>query len=120
MAIDSEDLPLPSPSRGRFSLRRRFGVLVVGGELDSIGAPWLAAALEPLLAIGGHLRISLREVTFLGSPGLHVLADAAGALTDRGRLVILNPSTAAERAIHAAGLRGSLDIVANPQLRVAR
>lgn len=98
------------PIRG-VSTQTRFGVLVVGGELDSATAPTLAASLAPLLEAGGHVRVNARAVTFIGAAGLQVLIDAARALGTRGRLVVLDPSPVVRRAIELFGLRAMVDVV---------
>jgi anti-anti-sigma factor len=79
--------------------RLRPGKLLVAGEIDRWTAPTLTAALGPLLAVGGDVRVDARAVTFLGSAGLRVLREAADDLSGRGRLIVVDPARPVRRAV---------------------
>jgi anti-anti-sigma factor len=98
-------------SRGPLTVQKRSGVLAVAGELDAATAPAVTAALEPLIGAGAHVQINVRDVTFIGSAGLHVLEDAALSLPGGSRVILLDPSRVVLRAIELIGLRGDIDIV---------
>jgi anti-sigma B factor antagonist len=87
------------------------GVLVVAGEIDAVTAPAVSAALEPLVDAGTDVRINLRNVTFIGSAGLRVLAHAAAALQGGARVILLDPSRVVLRAFELAGLCDDVDAV---------
>jgi anti-anti-sigma factor len=91
------------------SAQTRSGVLAIAGEIDAATAP--AVTVEPLISAGTDLRIDVRDVTFIGAAGLHVLEDAARALQGRSRMTLLEPSRVVLRAIELIGLRGDLGIV---------
>ena len=76
--------------------------IVVGGELDATTVPLLRDVLMPLIRVGGRVRIDLRDVTFIDSSGLHLLAETAAALGTTGRVVV-DPSRAVQRAIGLIG-----------------
>jgi anti-sigma B factor antagonist len=97
-----------------FSVTTRGGIVVVAGDVDMLTAPALRAALCPLVEAGGHVRLNARSVTFFGSSGLHVVADAATRLGTRGRIVVLNPSAIVLRVIELFGFRDRLDVVCAP------
>lgn len=52
-------------------------VVTVGGEIDGWTAPQLRQELDTAQRQAGTLVVDLTAVTFLGSPGLRVLLDAA-------------------------------------------
>ena len=54
----------------------------LAGELDVVGAPTLAGALEPLTRRGGTIRIDLAELTFIDSTGVGALCCAAQHLVN--------------------------------------
>jgi anti-sigma B factor antagonist len=87
-------------------------VLTVAGELDMLSTPMLAEQISQEFAGGPqHLILDLSEVSFLGSSGLQVLAQAqetARAATVSLRLVCC--SHAVLRPIEVTGLAYSLDI----------
>lgn len=67
-AIDT-DLVRPAPGTA---------LLTVGGEIDTVTAPHLEAALDALLGTGDDTLVAdLSHVTFLASSGLAVLIQAA-------------------------------------------
>ena len=84
--------------------------VVVGGELDATTVPLLHDVLVPMIRAGGRLRIDLRDVTFIGSNGLHLLADTAAALGTTGRVVVVDPSPAVRRVIGLFGNELGIDI----------
>lgn len=84
-------------------------VVEVAGEVDLLTAPKLRSVLmDPLLVEPGHgpvLVVDLSGVTFLGSSGLAVLAEAAEVAQDRGFLMrVVATSRTAQRPIEATGL----------------
>jgi anti-anti-sigma factor len=94
------------------------GVVVVTGELDRATAPTLAAALVPLIEVGGQLRIDTRQLTYIGAAGLHVLDDAAHAIGDHGRVVVFDPSPIMLRAIGLVNAQRVVDVIqATPRQR---
>jgi anti-anti-sigma regulatory factor len=72
----------PASSPGWLSVETRPGVVVVVGELDLATVPAVTAALRPLVRAGGDVRIDVRGATFIGSDGIHLLEDTAGASLD--------------------------------------
>ena len=67
-------------------------------------------AIEPHLGPAQTIVLDLSEVTFVDSSLLRLLVQACGRLTsDRGSLVLRNPSNAARRLLTAARARSLLD-----------
>jgi anti-anti-sigma factor len=64
-------------------------LLHLAGELDMVGAPALTEALEPLTSRGGNIGMDLAELTFMDSSGINALCQAAQALGERGRIIVL-------------------------------
>ena len=85
-------------------------LLHLGGELDMAGAPALTDALEPLTSRGGIIGMDLTRLTFMDSTGINALCQAAQALGERGRIVVLNATQAVRRVIEIAGLGHIIDI----------
>lgn len=87
----NEDDPLDGPSgsaRGAFSaVLDGSGVLHVRGELDLARAAASRAASDQLAVCGDVVRLDLAEVTFMDSCGVHVLAEAAQAVREPGRIL---------------------------------
>jgi anti-anti-sigma factor len=84
--------------------------VTVGGALDATTVPLVRDALLPLIRTGARLRIDLRDVTFFGSSGLHLLADTATALGTTGRVVVVDPSPVTERVLELFAAELDIDI----------
>ena len=84
--------------------------VTVSGALDETTVPLLRDALLPLVRTGARLRIDLREVTFFGSSGLHLLADTAAALGTTARVVVVDPSPVAQRVLELFTAELDIDI----------
>lgn len=99
--------PSPGPLRLRLSYPEpRLAVLTVAGELDAATTPRMAALVWPRLqsALGG-LVLDLHEVTFLGVPGLKLLASAHTYTGHRGLgFAVVNSTRIVDRALAAGGL----------------
>jgi anti-sigma B factor antagonist len=80
-------------------------LLTVRGELDTLTAPELDAALRELVAgSSGRLVVDLSGVTFLASSGLAVLIQAAQRAEDGGRrLHLVVTSRAVLRPLEVTG-----------------
>lgn len=80
-------------------------VLTVRGEVDTLTAPRLGAALDELLATGDDdLAVDLDGVSFLASGGLGVLIDAARRTTRaQRRLFVVATGRAVLRPLEVTG-----------------
>jgi anti-sigma B factor antagonist len=79
-------------------------VLTVGGEIDLVTAPELAEVVGGVLSgRPGVLVVDLREVEFLSSSGLQVLAGAHQRLAD-GALRVVSTSPITTRPFTSTGL----------------
>jgi anti-sigma B factor antagonist len=89
-------------------------VLTAAGEIDSSSAPTLRSRLDAVLDDGVQaLTIDLRQVTFLDSAGLCVLAAAhRRAVREGRRLSVLATSRAVVRPMQITGLYALLDVAA--------
>ncbi|NMH96173.1 anti-sigma factor antagonist [Pseudonocardia acidicola] len=87
-------------------------VLTPAGELDMLTAPVLLERVEMHLERRDHAVIDMRDVTFLGSSGLHSLLAAKSAAQAAGTQLHLTgtdtPSTA--RVLRLSGLAPVLPI----------
>jgi anti-anti-sigma factor len=102
------------PARGTDSLLRltldrptpATTVVTVAGELDFSTAPRLAAVLETRLESAVKtVVVDLSAVTFIGSAGLEVLAQAHLRASLTGRAVrLVTGSHCVDRALHITGL----------------
>jgi anti-sigma B factor antagonist len=63
-------------------------VIAFSGEIDLATAEGFTSALQPWVETGGPITVDLSEVTFMDSTGIHALIDGAGALGDRGCIII--------------------------------
>jgi anti-anti-sigma factor len=82
---------------GLLEVRRRGAVVTLIGEVDLSTAELLRSELALACAFGdggGDVVIDFRDLTFIGSSGLHVLLEAAASLGKR-RLVLLGGGWAA-------------------------
>jgi anti-sigma B factor antagonist len=105
-AMAQADAGRTVPSLGLAESRPRPGtvVLSVGGELDTLTAPELERALDPLLTGAAVPVLDLGEVTFLASSGLAVLIRAAHRVTAQGRtLAVVAASRAVTRPLEVTG-----------------
>lgn len=73
--------------------------IIVGGELDKVTAPELAAALEAF--VGRTVQVDLAGVTFFDSSGIGALARAKASGID---VVIVEPSPVVHRVLDMVGL----------------
>jgi anti-anti-sigma factor len=74
------------------------------GSVDASNAGGVADLLEECLAEPGDLIIEMRDLEFLDSVGMGVLATAASRLGERGILIMESPTHAVARAVELAGL----------------
>lgn len=95
---------------GLLQIRASPGCVAVAGELDMATAPLVHNALQPFIRTGGRLRIDLRDVTFIDSSGLDLLAATAAALGTTGRVVVIDPSPVVRRLIDLDGRRLDIDV----------
>lgn len=91
-------------------------VLGVGGEVDTLTAPQLEAALTDLLAGPEAVRVvDLSGVTFLASSGLAVLIQAAHRAADRGgRIRVVATTRAVQRPLEITGSDQLFDMHTDP------
>ena len=81
-------------------------VVTVGGEIDALTAPELAACLAEQLAAVSLVVLALDGVQFIGSAGLSVLFEANERATREGRhLRLVCHSRVVNRALDATELR---------------
>jgi anti-sigma B factor antagonist len=81
-------------------------VVTVGGEIDTLTAPELAALVTAQLAIARLVVLNLDGVQFLGSAGLSVLVEANELATREDRhLRLVCHSGMVNRALDVTGLR---------------
>jgi anti-sigma B factor antagonist len=81
-------------------------LVTVHGEVDMAEAGELRAVLNDACA-GPHrsVALDLRDVHFVGTSGMGVLADVHARMTDSGRrFVVLEPAEAIRRAFEMAGV----------------
>jgi anti-sigma B factor antagonist len=102
--------------------RRASGVVVVAsGEIDVSSAPALRAALQSPQAQAANVVLDLRGVTFVDSSGLRVIVDEQKrSVNERYAFAVaVSGAAAVERVIDLTGLADVLDVVADPEERVA-
>jgi len=63
-------------------------VLFLSGEMDLASAEGLTSSLRPFIEAGGPVMLDLSKVTFMDSTGLHVIAETAKALGERGCIFV--------------------------------
>ena len=108
----AEEVPL------RFAVRTDpEGVLHLTGELDTTGASVLARALDPLTVGGAVIQLDLSDLTFMDSTGINALCNAAQRLGDRGRIVLVDPTSSVRRLLEITGLDDIFDIDDAPSSR---
>ena len=74
------------------------------GSVDASNAGGLADLIEKCLDEPGDITLEMRELEFLDSVGMGVLATTAAQLGDRGKLILEGPVHTIIRAIELAGL----------------
>jgi anti-sigma B factor antagonist len=85
-------------------------VVAVGGELDLLTAPQLAAELEPILTVGHrHIAIDLTQTSFVDSAGLHALVNISNRAPRQFALIC--PAGTVRRTIELVGLAEPLCVV---------
>ncbi len=88
----------------------------LAGEVDMENVDRLENALEPLAARGGEVLVDCSALTFMDSSGFGVLINAAKALGDRGRLVLISPGELIARTLNLMGV----EMVPNLEVRDAK
>ncbi|MBV8220742.1 MAG: STAS domain-containing protein [Solirubrobacterales bacterium] len=85
-------------------------LVAVGGELDLLTAPQLAAELEPILtADHRHIAIDLTETSFMDSAGIHALVNIGNRA--RRHFAVICPAGTVRRTIELVGLAEPLCVV---------
>jgi anti-anti-sigma factor len=74
------------------------------GSIDASNAASLADVLEECLAEPGDITLEVRELEFMDSVGIGVLATAAKRLGEQGKLILEHPVHIVARAVELAGL----------------
>jgi anti-anti-sigma factor len=87
------------------------GPFVLAGELDLASVDRLRAALAPSIERGDDIILDCEGLEFLGSEGLRVLIEVAGALEGRGTLVIRKASGISKQVIDLAGIQRVANLV---------
>ena len=95
------------------AVRNGLAAVRVEGEVDMTTAPMLLDAI--LCAAIGHgpcnVAVDLRNVSFMDSTGIHVLAIAHRRLVPEGcHLVVCSPSGLVRRILEITGLDDVLDV----------
>ena len=67
-------------------------VLHIHGELDVASAPALRAALDQVARLDAFVTLDFAEVTFMDSSAVQVLVEAARAVGEQGRIVLVRLS----------------------------
>jgi anti-anti-sigma factor len=76
----------------------------VWGEVDMHTAPELWRSASSALELGGRLVIDLRDVSFMDSQGVNVLARAAQEVGDGARLTVRGARPPIRRVLEITGL----------------
>ena len=85
-------------------------VIAVGGELDLLTAPQLAAVVEPILAVDQrHIAIDLSATSFMDSAGVHALVNISNKA--HRRFAVICPAGTVRRTIELIGLAEPLSVV---------
>ena len=85
-------------------------VVAIGGELDLLTAPQLAAEVEPILSMDHrHIAIDLTETSFMDSAGIHVLVNICNRA--RHHFAVVCPAGTVRRTIELVGLAEPLCVV---------
>jgi anti-sigma B factor antagonist len=97
LSVDIQDLPEGT-------------VIAVGGELDLLTAPQLAAVVDPILAVDHrHIAIDLTATSFMDSAGVHALVNISNRA--HRRFAVICPAGTARRTIELIGLAEPLSVV---------
>ncbi|MBE2315962.1 STAS domain-containing protein [Solirubrobacter sp. CPCC 204708] len=102
--------------------RRGDGVVVVAsGEIDLATSPQLREALLAPDVSSASVVLDLREVTFIDSSGLGVIVGQQKRAQERREQfsVAVGGAAAVQRILELSGLAKVLDIVSDPQERLA-
>lgn len=92
----------------------------LAGEVDIENVDRLEAALAPLVVRGGDVLLDCSALTFMDSTGFSTLINAAGALGNRGRLVLVSPGELIARTLSLMGLEKVPNIQVRDDLRIRR
>ena len=85
-------------------------VVAVGGELDLLTAPQLAAEVDPILTAGHrHIAIDLTQTSFVDSAGLHALVNISNRAPRH--FAVICPAGTVRRTIELVGLAEPLCVV---------
>lgn len=111
----SKSLPVVDDEFGDFAVivtEEEGGTIArVTGEVDMATCGRLRDAIEPHLGPDQRVVLDLSGVSFMDSSCLSVLLDARTTLsTDRGSLILRNPSSAARRVLSVSGMEELFDI----------
>ena len=102
--------------------QRADGLIVAArGEIDLRSSPGLRAALLDPAAQAPLVVLDLREVTFMDSSGLRVIAEYHKRLQEREErfAVAVGGASAVQRILELSGLVKVLDVVDDPAERLA-
>ena len=101
---------------------RASGVVVIAaGEIDLATSPQLREALLNPAVNAATVVLDLREVTFIDSSGLGVIVGQQKRAQERNErfAVAVGGAAAVQRILELSGLGKVLDIVSDPQERIA-
>ena len=92
--------------------------LRLAGELDLFTSSKLTLAVADVDEMD-PIHIDLSQLTFIDSAGIGAILTFAGSRTGSGRVVLMNPSEAARRALEIAGLdqHPAVEILVRASLR---
>jgi anti-sigma B factor antagonist len=83
----------------------------VAGDLDLAATPRLMEALRDLERQACLIVLDLREITFLGAAGVHVIVDASiGARRDGRRLLLVGASPWVQRVFALTGTSHQVEV----------
>ena len=96
-------------------------VVIASGEIDLATSPQLRNALLEPDASSSSVVLDLREVTFIDSSGLGVIVGQQKRAQERGEqfAVAVGGAAAVRRILELSGLVKVLDVVSDPQERLA-
>jgi stage II sporulation protein AA (anti-sigma F factor antagonist) len=85
--------------------------LSLEGELDMSTVDAVLAALLPLGASEGDIRVEMSGVTFMDSTGLHAFLRVAQELGSSGTLHLIEPTPAVRRVLELTGVQSVPNVV---------